>query len=62
MRTDHLTESDAGLLARLAPAPARVIEALKKQNKTQICHVASKLDIPASATGNPGMALTSWTN
>ena len=62
MRTDHLTESDASLLARLETEPDRVMEALVEQYTPLICHVASKLDIPASATGNPGMALTSWTN
>ena len=62
MRTDHLTESDAGLLARLETEPDRVMEALVEQYTPLICHVASKLDIPACATGNPGMALTSWTN
>ena len=62
MRTDHLTESDAGLLARLETEPDRAMEALVEQYTPLICHVASKLDIPASATGNPGMALISWTN
>ena len=62
MRTDHLTESDAGLLARLETEPDRVMEALVEQYTPLICHVASKLDIPASATDNPGMALISWTN
>ena len=62
MRTDHLTESDAGRLARLETEPDRVMEALVEQYTPLICHVASKLDIPASATDNPGMALISWTN
>ena len=60
MQTEE--QSGAGLLARLDTEPDRAMEALVEQYTPLICHVASKLDIPASATGNPGMALTSWTN
>ena len=62
MRTDHLTESDTALLARLDTETDKAMEALVEQYTPLICHVASKLDIPASATDNPGMALISWTN
>ncbi len=42
MRTDHLTESDAGLLARLDREPDRAMEALVEQYTALVCHVASK--------------------
>ena len=60
MQTEE--QSGAGLLARLDTEPDRAMEALVEQYTPLICHVASKLDIPASATDNPGMALISWTN
>ena len=59
---DMEEQRGADLLARLDTEPDRAMEALVEQYTPLICHVASKLDIPASATGNPGMALTSWTN
>ncbi len=42
MRTDHLTESDAGLLARLDTEPDRAMEALVEQYTALVCHVAGK--------------------
>ena len=42
MRTDHLTESDADLLARLDTEPDRAMEALVEQYTPLICHVAGK--------------------
>ena len=42
MRTDHLTESDAGLLARLDREPDRAMEAMVEQYTALVCHVASK--------------------
>ena len=42
MRTDHLAESDAGLLARLDTEPDRAMEALVEQYTALVCHVAGK--------------------
>ena len=42
MRTDHLTESDAGLLTRLDTEPDKAMEALVEQCTALVCHVASK--------------------
>ena len=42
MRTDHLTGSDTGLLARLDTEPDRAMEALVEQYTALVCHVASK--------------------
>ena len=39
MRTDHLTESDAGLLARLETEPDRAMEALVEQY-TALVHLS----------------------
>ena len=42
MRTDHLAESDAGLLARLDTEPDQAMEALVEQYTALVCHVAGK--------------------
>lgn len=42
MRTDHLTESDTALLARLDAEPDKAMEALVEQYTALVCHVASK--------------------
>ena len=46
MRTDHLTESDAGLLARLDREPDRAMEALVEQYTALVCHVAGNCTRP----------------